>query len=109
MKTTNEPPKEGTMMIGMGSPEALFRLYGLSIQVCIINALLFYWSQRPKDEQPLILLSHIPLSRPSTATCGPLREKGKMHRNVGRGYQSLLGKQTTRFLLDTLRPSLIFR
>lgn len=75
-------------------------------------ALLFFiylHSQRSKDEEPVILLSHIPLSRPSTASCGPLREKGRIHRNVGRGYQSLLGKQTTRFLLDTLRPSLIFR
>ena len=70
---------------------------------------LFIRANDPKDEEPVILLSHIPLSRPSTASCGPLREKGRIHRNVGRGYQSLLGKQTTRFLLDTLRPSLIFR
>ncbi|KIL68825.1 hypothetical protein M378DRAFT_70399 [Amanita muscaria Koide BX008] len=60
------------------------------------------------DQQPLILLSHIPLSRPITASCGPLREKGTIHRNVGHGYQSMLGKQTTQFLLKTLRPSLIF-
>ncbi|KAF8622738.1 hypothetical protein AX15_006828 [Amanita polypyramis BW_CC] len=60
------------------------------------------------EGEPVILLSHIPLSRPTTASCGPLREKGTIHRNVGQGYQSMLGKQTTQFLLETLRPSLIF-
>ncbi|PFH50886.1 hypothetical protein AMATHDRAFT_143817 [Amanita thiersii Skay4041] len=60
------------------------------------------------DDDPLILLSHIPLSRPITASCGPLREKDTLRRNVGHGYQSMLGKQTTAFLLETLRPSLIF-
>ena len=61
------------------------------------------------EDEPVILLSHIPLSRPTTASCGPLREKGTIHRNVGNGYQSMLGKQTTQFLLEILRPSLIFR
>ncbi|KAF7361763.1 Metallophos domain-containing protein [Mycena venus] len=55
-----------------------------------------------------ILLSHIPLARPDTATCGPLREKGSIRRGVGHGYQNTLGKQTTTFLLKTLRPSIIF-
>ncbi|KAK2463168.1 hypothetical protein APHAL10511_004823 [Amanita phalloides] len=59
-------------------------------------------------EEPIILLSHIPLSRPTTASCGPLREKGTMHRNVGHGYQSMFGKQTTVFLLEALRPSMVF-
>ncbi|KAK7005639.1 Metallophos domain-containing protein [Favolaschia claudopus] len=54
-----------------------------------------------------ILLSHIPLARPDTATCGPLREKGSIRRGVGHGYQNTLGKHTTSFLLNTLRPSLI--
>ncbi|KAJ7045664.1 hypothetical protein C8F04DRAFT_1065636 [Mycena alexandri] len=58
--------------------------------------------------RPTILLSHIPLARPDTAGCGPLREKGTIRRGVGHGYQNTLGKQTTTFLLKTLRPSVIF-
>ncbi|KAJ7188118.1 hypothetical protein C8R46DRAFT_1053710 [Mycena filopes] len=58
--------------------------------------------------RPTILLSHIPLARPDTAGCGPLREKGTIRRGVGHGYQNTLGKQTTAFLLKTLRPSAVF-
>ncbi|KAJ7076352.1 hypothetical protein B0H15DRAFT_925189 [Mycena belliarum] len=58
--------------------------------------------------QPVILLSHIPLARPDTAACGPLREKGSIRRGVGHGYQNTLGKQTTSFLLQTIRPSVVF-
>src|SRR6266550_455945 len=108
-RITIELLKGGTMGIGMRCPGAQCRLCGRSIQVRIINMIRFFPGSQSIDEEPLILLSHIPLSRPSTASCGPLREKGKMHRNVGDGFQSLLGKQTTQFLLDTLRPSLIFR
>ncbi|KAF8633445.1 hypothetical protein AX17_004614 [Amanita inopinata Kibby_2008] len=61
-----------------------------------------------EHEHPLVLLSHIPLSRPITASCGPFREKDTIHRSVGHGYQSMLGKQTTAFLLETLRPSIVF-
>lgn len=63
----------------------------------------------PLDKHPVILLSHIPLSRPDTASCGPLREKGTIRRGVGHGYQNTLGKQTSSFLLSVLRPSIIFR
>ncbi|KAF8135763.1 Metallo-dependent phosphatase [Boletus edulis] len=57
---------------------------------------------------PKILLSHIPLSRPSSKSCGPLREKGSIRAGAGNGYQTMLGKQTTEFLLKTLRPSVVF-
>ena len=59
--------------------------------------------------EPKILLGHIPLSRPSSKSCGPLREKGSIRASAGHGYQSMLGKQTTEFLLKTLRPSVVFR
>ena len=59
--------------------------------------------------EPKILLSHIPLSRPSSKSCGSLREKGSIRAGAGHGYQSMLGKQTTEFLLKTLRPSMVFR
>ncbi|KAJ7072198.1 hypothetical protein C8F01DRAFT_1243274 [Mycena amicta] len=58
--------------------------------------------------RPTILLSHIPMARPDSASCGPLREKGSIRRGVGHGYQNTLGKHTTAFLLRTLRPSAIF-
>lgn len=59
-------------------------------------------------DHPVILLSHIPLARSTSASCGPLRERGTIRRDVGHGYQSMLGKQTTHFLLETLQPSIVF-
>ncbi|CDO69310.1 hypothetical protein BN946_scf184976.g29 [Trametes cinnabarina] len=57
---------------------------------------------------PTILFTHIPLHRPDTAPCGPLREKGTIRRGVGHGYQNTLGKKTTAFLLHNLRPRMVF-
>lgn len=59
-------------------------------------------------EHPVILLSHIPLARSTSASCGPLRERGTIRRDVGHGYQSMLGKQSTHFLLENLQPSIVF-
>ncbi|KAF9232275.1 hypothetical protein BU15DRAFT_81428 [Melanogaster broomeanus] len=58
--------------------------------------------------QPIILLTHIPLSRPSGKSCGPLREKGSIRAGAGYGYQVMLGKETTEFLLKALHPSAVF-
>lgn len=58
---------------------------------------------------PKILISHIPLARAEAAACGPLREGGRMLKGAGPGYQNLLGSETSRFLLDVIRPSLVFR
>ncbi|KAL1717433.1 hypothetical protein EV715DRAFT_274297 [Schizophyllum commune] len=60
------------------------------------------------EQGPVVLLSHIPLHRPDTATCGRLREKGTIRRGVGHGYQNTLGKETTYYLLDTLHPIAVF-
>lgn len=57
----------------------------------------------------MILFSHIPLFRPDVASCGPLRERGTIRRGVGHGYQNTLGKHTTEFLLESVRPVLVFR
>ncbi|OAX44101.1 hypothetical protein K503DRAFT_839588 [Rhizopogon vinicolor AM-OR11-026] len=57
---------------------------------------------------PIILFSHIPLSRSTTTSCGPLREKGSIRASAGPGYQNMLGKQTTKFILNTLRPAAVF-
>lgn len=64
---------------------------------------------RITEQGPVVLLSHIPLHRPDTATCGRLREKGTIRRGVGHGYQNTLGKETTYYLLDTLHPIAVFR
>ena len=59
--------------------------------------------------EPRILLSHIPLARPEIANCGPLRAKRALHRGAGPGYQNMLGKQTTEFLLSIVKPVTVFR
>lgn len=60
-------------------------------------------------DTPLILFTHIPLYRPSDSNCGPLREKGTIFYVRGEGYQTLLSPETSRLLLDELKPSVIFR
>jgi ethanolamine phosphate phosphodiesterase len=61
------------------------------------------------DSEPAILFTHIPLSRPDTASCGNLREHGTIRRGAGPGYQNMFGKLTTQFLLDTVKPNLVLR
>lgn len=68
-----------------------------------------YTYSGPTEPKTTILFTHIPLWRPEGASCGPLREYGTIRRGVGKGYQSLLGKDTTNFLLKNLAPSVIFR
>lgn len=62
-----------------------------------------------EEHHPTILFSHIPLARPDTASCGPLREKGTIRRGVGAGYQNTLGKRTTNWIFRNIRPCIIFR
>ncbi|KAJ3915313.1 Metallo-dependent phosphatase-like protein [Lentinula edodes] len=69
----------------------------------------FVKSFAEKDNtEPTILFSHIPLSRPEGSNCGPVRERGTIRRGVGLGYQNTLGKDSTKFLLEHLKPALIF-
>lgn len=60
------------------------------------------------DSSPVVLFTHIPLARPDSASCGPLREKGSIRRGAGHGYQNTFGKQTTSFLLKTLQPVVVY-
>lgn len=60
------------------------------------------------SSSPIILFSHIPLSRSASTLCGPLREKGSIRASAGHGYQNMLGKETTRFVLHMLRPAVVF-
>ncbi|KAJ7924953.1 Metallo-dependent phosphatase-like protein [Mycena leptocephala] len=61
-----------------------------------------------QDENPVVLFTHIPLSRPDGSSCGPNRERGTIRRGAGFGYQNTLGKSASNFLLESLRPSVIF-
>ncbi|KAJ7703056.1 hypothetical protein B0H17DRAFT_1157179 [Mycena rosella] len=61
------------------------------------------------NQDPVVLFTHIPLSRPDGASCGPNRERGTIRRGVGFGYQNTLGKPASDFLLENLRPSVVFR
>ncbi|GJE94456.1 metallo-dependent phosphatase [Phanerochaete sordida] len=58
-------------------------------------------------QQPIVLFTHIPLSRPDGASCGPKREHGTLRRGAGTGYQNMHTKRTSAFLLETLQPVLV--
>jgi len=68
------------------------------LRCCVVNG-----------PNPLVLFTHIPLYRPDGKRCGPLREKGTIRPGVGFGYQNTLGKQATFYLLDQIRPIVVFR
>ncbi|KIP11652.1 hypothetical protein PHLGIDRAFT_83335, partial [Phlebiopsis gigantea 11061_1 CR5-6] len=53
---------------------------------------------------PVVLLTHIPLARPDTASCGPLRERGTIRQGAGYGYENTLSARVSQFLLESLRP-----
>ncbi|KAH7888418.1 Metallo-dependent phosphatase-like protein [Phlebopus sp. FC_14] len=61
-----------------------------------------------QPQGPVIVFTHIPLSRPADALCGPLREKGNIRQGFGFGYQNTLMEGATEFILESLKPSLIF-
>ncbi|KAJ6625495.1 Metallo-dependent phosphatase-like protein [Mycena sp. CBHHK59/15] len=63
---------------------------------------------KSKDQDPVVLFTHIPLSRPDGANCGPNRERGTIRRGVGFGYQNTLGKTASDFLLENISPSVVF-
>ncbi|CED83645.1 Cell division control protein/predicted DNA repair exonuclease [Phaffia rhodozyma] len=61
-----------------------------------------------KTNFPRILLTHVPLHRRERVDCGPLREKGHIVNGAGLGYQKLLGRETSEFLMERIAPTLIF-
>ena len=65
--------------------------------------------QRSAEIGRPILFSHVPLYRPEKSTCGPLRERGSLRQGRGLGYQNLLLPEASQFLLQTVRPAVIFR
>ncbi|KAJ7268851.1 Metallo-dependent phosphatase-like protein [Mycena haematopus] len=63
---------------------------------------------KSQNDDPVILFTHIPLSRPDRSSCGPNRERGTIRSGTGFGYQNTLGKSASDYLLQSLRPSIIF-
>lgn len=59
--------------------------------------------------QPRILLTHIPLYRPEGTSCGRMREASRpIRQGTGRNYQNELDERTTKWLMDRIRPSLVY-
>lgn len=62
-----------------------------------------------QPDQPVVLLSHIPLHRPDGTWCGPEREhRSPINAGAGLNYQNLLDSDTSRWLLEKLRPEVVF-
>ncbi|KAJ7163630.1 Metallo-dependent phosphatase-like protein [Mycena crocata] len=60
------------------------------------------------DQNPVVLFTHIPLSRPDGSSCGPHRERGTIRQGTGFGYQNTIGRSASDFLLKNLKPSIVF-
>ncbi|BGO89273.1 hypothetical protein NBRC10512_003911 [Rhodotorula toruloides] len=59
--------------------------------------------------QPRILLTHTPLYRPEGTLCGRLREHSRpIYQGAGKNYQNELDEQKTRWLVERVRPSLVY-
>ncbi|RUS22437.1 Metallo-dependent phosphatase-like protein [Endogone sp. FLAS-F59071] len=63
----------------------------------------------PAPGQPRILLTHVPLHRSPSDSCGPLRgSKGTITQGIGPQYQNLVTAELTRKILETIRPQRVF-
>ncbi|KAJ7287786.1 Metallo-dependent phosphatase-like protein [Mycena rebaudengoi] len=76
-----------------------------SLEKCCLSSTIYSFSD---TQHPVVLFTHIPLSRPDGSSCGPNRERGTIRRGVGFGYQNTLGKTASDFLLENIRPSIVF-
>lgn len=80
-----------------------------SIQGGTIEFLQDFYKTRQSD--PIVLFSHIPLARSNftAGSCGPFRENVRpILPGRGQSYQNLLPKEVTLYLLNDIRPSVIF-
>ncbi|KAH9892823.1 Metallo-dependent phosphatase-like protein [Cubamyces lactineus] len=66
------------------------------------------FAENPSEGARPILITHVPLFRPDGTSCGPLRERGTIRQGSGLGYQNLLSPQASQFLLQSIRPAVIF-
>ncbi|TFY53473.1 hypothetical protein EVJ58_g9434 [Rhodofomes roseus] len=84
------------------------RSYAQWVDVSPNGVIAFIRSLARESTEPRVLFTHIPLARPEGAPCGPLRERGTIRQGRGFGYQNTLAPHTTEFLLQHVRPSLVF-
>lgn len=73
------------------------------------EALSFIDSLSDNRPRPRVMLSHIPLYRdPNTNQCGPLREGSPFRLQAGYQYQTVLDREVSRRLIDSVKPDLVF-
>ncbi|CAG8586156.1 2984_t:CDS:2 [Acaulospora morrowiae] len=61
------------------------------------------------NQFPRILMTHVPLYRPPNKDCGPQRQGSSyINQNTGYQYQNLVDEPLTNFILDNVKPKLIF-
>ncbi|KAI0356201.1 Metallo-dependent phosphatase [Trametes cingulata] len=75
--------------------------------IAFVNTFAKTGADLAESDRP-ILFTHVPLSRPEGSSCGPLRERGTIRQGRGLGYQNLLTPQASQFLLQSIRPSIVF-
>jgi hypothetical protein len=60
--------------------------------------------------RPRVLFSHIPLFRPEGTPCGRERESSRtLSQGTGKNYQNEMDEVTTKWLIETLRPTIVYR
>lgn len=99
----SESPEGGTMSFVKSLPQGL-----LLFREDPGSSILFLDCIGDKAH-PVILFTHVPLFRPDSAKCGPMRESRTIRRGAGPNYQSTIGKDVSAFLLDHFHPTMIFR
>lgn len=73
------------------------------------DRLILSWLFLGQEDVHNILLTHIPLYRPPGMSCGPIRERGTIRAGRGNGYQNTLSSEMSEFLIERIRPALVFR
>ncbi|CAG8520889.1 4092_t:CDS:2 [Ambispora gerdemannii] len=64
---------------------------------------------KEEAKPPRILMTHVPLYRPPQTDCGPLRQNNRyIEQGAGYQYQNLVEESLTRFILNGVKPKLIF-
>ncbi|EIW82717.1 Metallo-dependent phosphatase [Coniophora puteana RWD-64-598 SS2] len=69
----------------------------------------FVRAQTQERDHPVVLFSHVPLARDQNVWCGRFREhRANIRQGAGLGYQNTLGREVSSWVLERLRPAIIF-
>lgn len=81
----------------------------------IVFYLMIFWEGDCKSidsKKPRVLFSHIPLYRPEGTNCGKDRESRRNNASItqgqGKGYRNLMGEEETKWLLENVRPEVVY-